>query len=86
MPDMGFLNLSDMTGVARRIAAAVEIPVMIDADTGYGNAMNVVTASRPLSAVCTFKYRPIITQPCKGRARQVGIAEAQMDDGAHLYF
>jgi 2,3-dimethylmalate lyase len=42
MPDMGFLNLSDMTGVARRIAAAVEIPVMIDADTGYGNAMNVV--------------------------------------------
>jgi 2-methylisocitrate lyase-like PEP mutase family enzyme len=51
MPDMGFLNLSDMTGVARRIAAAVEIPVMIDADTGYGNAMDVVTASRPLSAV-----------------------------------
>jgi 2,3-dimethylmalate lyase len=48
MPDMGFLNLSDMVGVARRIAAAVEIPVMVDADTGYGNAMSVVRTVREL--------------------------------------
>jgi 2-methylisocitrate lyase-like PEP mutase family enzyme len=46
MPDMGFLNLSDMVGVARRIAAAVEIPVLVDADTGYGNAMGVVRTVR----------------------------------------
>src|SRR4030095_14954845 len=48
MPDMGFLNLSDMVGVARRIGAAVEIPVMVDADTGYGNAMSVVRTVREL--------------------------------------
>ena len=48
MPDMGFLNLSDMVGVARRIAAAVELPVMVDADTGYGNAMSVVRTVREL--------------------------------------
>ena len=41
MPDMGFLNLSDTTNVARRIAAAVSIPVLVDCDTGYGNAMAV---------------------------------------------
>lgn len=41
MPDMGFLNLSDMTNVARRIVAAVSIPVLVDCDTGYGNAMAV---------------------------------------------
>ena len=41
MPDMGLLNLSDTTNVARRIAAAVSIPVLVDCDTGYGNAMAV---------------------------------------------
>jgi methylisocitrate lyase len=48
MPDMGFLNLSDMVAVVRRIAAAVEIPVIVDADTGYGNAMSVVRTVREL--------------------------------------
>jgi methylisocitrate lyase len=48
MPDMGFLNLSDMTAVVRRIAAAVEIPVVVDADTGYGNAMSVIRTVREL--------------------------------------
>ncbi len=48
MPDMGFLNLSDMAAVVRRIAAAVDIPVMVDADTGYGNAMSVVRTVREL--------------------------------------
>ena len=42
MPDMGFINLTDMVNVVRRITAAVDIPVMVDADTGFGNAMNVV--------------------------------------------
>jgi methylisocitrate lyase len=45
---MGFLNLSDMTNVARRIAAAVTIPVIVDADTGYGNAMAVQRTVREL--------------------------------------
>jgi methylisocitrate lyase len=48
LPDMGFLNLSDMTNVARRIAAAVTIPVIVDADTGYGNAMAVQRTVREL--------------------------------------
>ena len=48
LPDMGFLNLSDMVNVARRIAAAVTIPVLVDADTGYGNAMGVQRTVREL--------------------------------------
>ena len=42
MPDMGFTNLNDIVDVSRRIAAAVDIPVLVDADTGFGNAMNVL--------------------------------------------
>jgi methylisocitrate lyase len=48
MPDMGFLNLSDMAAVVRRMTAAVDIPVVVDADTGYGNAMSVVRTVRDL--------------------------------------
>jgi 2-methylisocitrate lyase-like PEP mutase family enzyme len=41
-PDVGLLSLPEMVDNARRIAAAVEIPVIADADTGYGNAINVI--------------------------------------------
>jgi 2-methylisocitrate lyase-like PEP mutase family enzyme len=41
MPDMGFITLPEIVDVSRRIAAAVDIPVMVDADTGYGNAVQV---------------------------------------------
>jgi methylisocitrate lyase len=48
LPDMGFLNLSDRVNVARRIAGAVSIPVLVDVDTGYGNAMSVQRTVREL--------------------------------------
>lgn len=41
-PDVGLLGGSEMVDNARRIAAAVDVPVIADADTGYGNAINVV--------------------------------------------
>lgn len=40
-PDVGFLNLSENVDHCGRIADAVDIPVFADADTGYGNAVNV---------------------------------------------
>jgi 2-methylisocitrate lyase-like PEP mutase family enzyme len=40
-PDIGLVDLTMITSHARRIAAAVDIPVICDADTGYGNAVNV---------------------------------------------
>jgi 2,3-dimethylmalate lyase len=41
-PDVGLLTGSEMVDNARRIVAAVDVPVIADADTGYGNAVNVV--------------------------------------------
>ena len=40
-PDLGLLTMTEMVDAARTIAAAVEVPVIADADTGYGNAVNV---------------------------------------------
>jgi 2,3-dimethylmalate lyase len=41
-PDVGLLGLSEMVDNARRIAGAVAVPVIADADTGYGNPINVI--------------------------------------------
>lgn len=41
MPDIGLLTMTEMVTNAARIAEAVKIPVISDADTGYGNEVNV---------------------------------------------
>jgi carboxyvinyl-carboxyphosphonate phosphorylmutase len=41
-PDVGLLTMTEMVDNARGIARAVQLPVIADADTGYGNAINVV--------------------------------------------
>jgi len=40
-PDMGLLSLSEVVNATRNICRAVSVPVMADADDGYGNALNV---------------------------------------------
>ena len=40
-PDVGFLTMTEMVANAKYIANAVDIPVICDADTGYGNPLNV---------------------------------------------
>ncbi len=42
LPDAGLATLTEMALNARLIASAVRVPVIADADTGYGNAINVV--------------------------------------------
>ena len=49
-PDIGLLTLSEMVDNARRIAQAVEIPLIADADNGYGNPINVIRAVREYEA------------------------------------
>ena len=41
-PDIGLLGGTEMVDSARRIVQAVNVPVISDADTGYGNPLNVV--------------------------------------------
>ena len=40
-PDVGLLTMTEMVANAKYIAGAVDIPVICDADTGYGNPLNV---------------------------------------------
>ncbi|MBO0833110.1 MAG: isocitrate lyase/PEP mutase family protein [Actinobacteria bacterium] len=41
-PDYGLLTMTEMVDNAARMTAAVDIPVIADADTGYGNELNVI--------------------------------------------
>ncbi|KUR76785.1 oxaloacetate decarboxylase [Novosphingobium sp. Fuku2-ISO-50] len=39
-PDIGLTSLDDIAGTVARIADAVDLPLIVDADTGFGNAVN----------------------------------------------
>jgi len=49
-PDVGLQSFSEILNQARNIARSVDIPITIDADTGYGNALNVMRATREFEA------------------------------------
>ena len=40
-PDLGLLTFSEVLNQATNICNAIDIPMIVDADTGYGNAMNI---------------------------------------------
>src|SRR6266567_281013 len=44
LPDVGIMGREEMTQAAERCAAGCSIPIFVDADTGYGNALNVYHA------------------------------------------
>lgn len=48
MPDQGFMGLHDIADHTARIRDAVDVPLIVDADTGFGNALNVVHTVRTL--------------------------------------
>ncbi len=41
LPDLNLLSVDEVVGTLRKITAAVQIPVLADADTGYGGPLNV---------------------------------------------
>ncbi len=45
-PDVGLVTLSEMVGRLEEIRAAVTLPLIVDADTGYGGVLNVVRTVR----------------------------------------
>ncbi len=50
MPDYGFIGATETIDNARRICRAVSVPVIVDSDTGYGNALSVWKLVRELEA------------------------------------
>src|SRR5919109_3429208 len=51
MPDYGFLNAGETVDNARRIIRSVNVPVLVDVDTGYGNPLSVWRLIRDLESL-----------------------------------
>src|SRR6185436_908665 len=49
-PDLGLLTQTEIVERARRICGSVRIPIIVDADTGYGNPLNVIRTVNELIA------------------------------------
>ncbi len=82
-PDVGLLGMSEMAQAARRIVAAVDVPVIADADTGYGNAINVIRTVQEYEAagVAAMHIEDQITPKRCGHmtGKQVVPAEVMID-------
>jgi 2-methylisocitrate lyase-like PEP mutase family enzyme len=79
--DAGLLTLTEMINRAREIADAVNIPVVSDAETGYGNAVNVVRAVREFekSGVAAIHIEDQMTPKRAGHEEFVNKIKAAVD-------
>jgi len=50
-PDMGLITMSEVLARVKNIVDVTAIPVLADADTGYGNALNVMRTVREFEAI-----------------------------------
>src|SRR5712692_8532424 len=48
VPDLGLMTVTELVETASRVADAVNVPVIVDADTGFGNHLNVIRTVRDL--------------------------------------
>ncbi|MDQ6899096.1 MAG: isocitrate lyase/PEP mutase family protein [Candidatus Dormibacteraeota bacterium] len=51
VPDLGLLSMSEVLARLREVVDSTDLPVIADADTGYGNALNVIRAVREFERV-----------------------------------
>lgn len=50
LPDFGYLTQTEVTQTAREVCAATPLPVIVDADTGYGNPLSALRTARLVSS------------------------------------
>lgn len=78
-PDLGMLTLSEMADRARAFARAVKLPVIADADTGYGNLNNVVRTVQEYEAagVAAFHLEDQVTPKRCGAMAGIALITAE---------
>lgn len=74
-PDNITLTLSELAGLAQRICRAAELPVMVDADHGYGNALSVMRTVEELeiAGICGLSIEDTLLPEPFGRRGKAGL-------------
>jgi carboxyvinyl-carboxyphosphonate phosphorylmutase len=82
-PDVGLLTMTQMVDNARRIAQAVNVPVISDADTGYGNPLNVIRTVQEYERAGVSALHiedQIMPKKCGHMENKQVIASAEMEE------
>ena len=83
LPDLGITTLSDVCEDVRRITAATQVPLLVDADTGWGSAFNIARTVRNLiragAAGCHLED-PEQAKRCGHRPNKAIVSSGEMMD------
>lgn len=83
LPDLGMTNLSDVTEEVRRITEASTLPLLVDADTGWGNALNISRTVKQLTkagAAAMHLEDQVQAKRCGHRPNKALVSTQEMTD------
>lgn len=83
LPDLGVTTMNDVCEDARRIAAACDLPVLVDADTGWGAAFSIARTTRELiraGAAAMHIEDQVQAKRCGHRPGKALVSGAEMMD------
>src|SRR4029077_4987270 len=83
LPDLGITSLNDVCEDVRRITGACALPLLVDADTGWGGAFNIARTTRELSrarAAGLHLEDQVAAKRCGHRPGKALVVTAEMVD------
>ena len=83
VPDLGISSLDDLLIDVRRITDACDLPLLVDADTGFGGAFNIARTTRSLikAGAAAMHIEDQVTQKrCGHRPNKAIVSQAEMTD------
>src|SRR5262252_4347304 len=83
LPDLGMTSLNDVCEDVRRISGACELPLLVDADTGFGSAFNIARTTRELTragAAGMHLEDQVSAKRCGHRPGKALVSSAEMVD------
>ncbi len=83
VPDLGITSLSDVVEDVKRITGVTQLPVLVDADTGWGGAFNIARTTRELyqAGAAGFHIEDQVMQKrCGHRPNKSIVSQSEMVD------
>ena len=83
LPDLGMTNLADVCEDARRITGAVDLPLLVDIDVGWGNAFNIARTIKEMEragVAAVHMEDQIAAKRCGHRPNKELVSKEEMGD------
>jgi len=83
LPDLGITQLADVVVDAQRITAAVDLPLLVDVDTGWGSAFNIARTVREMEragVAAIHMEDQVQAKRCGHRPNKALVSAAEMSD------